>query len=69
MKTIQASQRVEHEQYGHGTITEVAADYTTVEFDLHGRKKFVTSIVKLKPSDEPQPPRRKGGSRAKAKKP
>lgn len=68
MKPMPVSQRVVHEMYGHGTITEVETEYTTVDFDLHGRKKFVTSIVSLKPSDQPQPPRRKGGSRAKAKK-
>jgi len=68
MKHMPVAQRVVHERYGLGTITEVGTEYTTIDFDLHGKKKFVTSIVALKPTDEPAPSRRKGGARAKAKK-
>lgn len=67
MKPMSVSQRVVHEQYGLGTITEVGPKYTTIEFDLHGRKKFVTSIVILEPSSAPPPPRRRGGARPKAR--
>jgi len=55
------NERVRHEQYGLGTILEVSARTTTIEFDSEGRRKFVTSIVKLERSTEaaPAPPPRK----------
>ena len=60
MKPMSVSQRIVHEKYGLGTIAEADRFYTTIDFDLHGRKKFVTRIVKLETSDEPPPPRRRG---------
>jgi hypothetical protein len=65
MKPMPVSQRIVHERYGFGTITEADTEYTTIEFDLHGRKKFVTNMVMLQPSDEPAPPKRKGVRRSK----
>jgi hypothetical protein len=59
MKTKSVSQRIIHEKYGLGTITEADQHYTTIEFDDFGRKKFVTRIVKLETSDEPAPHRRR----------
>lgn len=59
MKPMSVSQRVLHEKYGLGTITEADRHYTTIEFDDFGRKKFVTRIVKLETSDEPAPHRRR----------
>jgi len=66
MKSMSVSSRVIHEKYGLGVITEVDPQYTTINFDDHGRKKFVTEIVSLKASDEPPPKRRRGGRKAKA---
>jgi hypothetical protein len=34
--------------------------YTRVQFDEHGVKKFLTSMSKLEPSDEPAPPGARG---------
>jgi hypothetical protein len=59
MKPMSVSQRVVHEKYGLGTITEADRYYTTIEFDDFGRKKFVTRIVKLEPTDQPAPHRRR----------
>ena len=67
MKPMPASKRVLHEKYGHGTIAEADRQYTVIEFDLHGRKKFITKIVSLESSDEPAPPRRRGGARKKVR--
>lgn len=44
MQVLDAGQTVRHTQYGVGTVTESDSDRTTVEFDDHGMKKFVTSM-------------------------
>lgn len=56
---LSVSQRVTHEKYGLGVISEADAEYTVIEFDEHGRKKFVTRLVSLQSSDEPPPKRRR----------
>ena len=62
--------RVQHAEYGLGKIKEVDARYTTIEFDEHGVKKFVTDLVRLTRSDTPAPVKasRARASRAKAAK-
>ena len=50
-----AKSRVNHERYGAGTITDMNSHHTTIHFDDHGSKKFVTSIVKLAHSETPAP--------------
>jgi hypothetical protein len=37
-------QTIRHEQYGVGIVTESNVERTTIDFDNHGVKKFVTSI-------------------------
>lgn len=44
MQVLEEGQTVRHEQYGIGTVTESNTERTTIEFDNHGVKKFVTSI-------------------------
>ncbi|MGB6482647.1 MAG: hypothetical protein WBE86_04085 [Candidatus Acidiferrales bacterium] len=44
MQVLDAGQTVRHIQYGVGTVTESDSERTSVEFDDHGMKKFVTSI-------------------------
>ena len=56
---LTVSQRVLHEKYGLGVISEADAQYTVIEFDEHGAKKFLTRVVSLQPSDEPPPKRRR----------
>ena len=41
--------------YGLGSVIAVEDAYTRVQFDEHGVKKFLTSMSKLEPSDEPVP--------------
>ena len=41
--------------YGLGSVIAVEDAYTRVQFDEHGVKKFLTSMSKLEPSDEPAP--------------
>jgi hypothetical protein len=59
MKAAPVSQRVHHDKYGLGVISEADSEYTVVEFDVHGRKKFVTRLVSLQSSEEPPPKRRR----------
>ena len=56
---LTVSQRVHHEKYGLGVISEADAEYTVIEFDEHGQKKFLTRLVSLQSSDEPPPKRRR----------
>ncbi len=56
---LTVAQRVQHEKYGLGVISEADAEYTVIEFDEHGRKKFLTRLVSLQSSDEPPPKRRR----------
>lgn len=59
------NERVQHGMYGLGTIKEVNAQYTTIEFDENGRRKFLTSLVRLERSSvaAPAPPPRKSRAR------
>jgi len=63
-----AGQYIKHFQYGCGVITESVADRTTIDFDVHGIKKFVTSLMVVEPADG-TPPKRRRAKRAKAIKP
>ena len=47
MQVLRQSQCVKHAQYGIGFVTESNADRTTIEFDDHGTKKFVTSLMTM----------------------
>lgn len=64
MKALQEGAYIKHFQYGLGVVTESDNERTSIEFDLHGMKKFVTSIMVVEPA-EGTPPKR---SRAKRKK-
>lgn len=57
MKGLAEGQYVKHFQYGCGVITETDADRTSIDFDLHGMKKFVTSMMVVEPA-EGEPPKR-----------
>ena len=59
MKGFDKGDRVVHQQYGAGTLTEVNEYHTVIDFDEHGVRKFVTSIVTLEKTTIPAPERRK----------
>jgi len=63
-------QSIRHQQYGMGTVTESNTERTTIDFDDHGVKKFVTSIWSAELVGEPpaQPPTRRRARRRTAKK-
>jgi hypothetical protein len=63
-------QSIRHQQYGMGTVTESNTERTTIDFDDHGVKKFVTSIWSAELVGEPpaQPPTRRRARRKSVKK-
>lgn len=64
MKALQEGAYIKHFQYGLGVITESDSERTTIDFDLHGMKKFVTSIMVVEPA-EGTPPKRRRARKAK----
>jgi hypothetical protein len=64
LKALQEGAYIKHFQYGLGVVTESDSERTSIDFDLHGMKKFITSIMVVEPA-EGTPPKR---SRAKRKK-
>jgi len=65
LKALQEGAYIKHFQYGLGVVTESDADRTSIDFDLHGMKKFVTSIMVVEPA-EGTPPKRRTKRRKKA---
>jgi hypothetical protein len=55
MKRFDVGARVVEPTYGLGSVIAVEDAYTRVQFDEHGVKKFLTSMSRLEPSDEPVP--------------
>ncbi|CAN5875331.1 hypothetical protein BH24ACI4_BH24ACI4_12380 [soil metagenome] len=55
MKRFEVGARVIEPTYGLGSVVAVEDAYTRIQFDEHGVKKFLTSMSKLEPSDEPIP--------------
>ena len=45
MQVLSNGQQIKHEQYGLGVVTESDAEHTAIDFDDHGRKLFVTSLM------------------------
>jgi hypothetical protein len=67
MQILVEGQTIRHEQYGVGIVTESNTERTTIDFDNHGVKKFVTSIWTAELIGEPpteKPTRRRGRRKA-----
>ncbi len=45
MRVLSEGQQIKHEQYGLGTVTRSDNDRTHVDFNDHGEKLFVTSLM------------------------
>ena len=59
MKALQKGDYIKHFQYGLGVVTESDASYTDIDFDLHGMKKFLTTIMVVDYAEGTPPPRRR----------
>jgi hypothetical protein len=45
VQVLVSGQQVKHSQYGLGIVTESDVERTAIDFDDHGRKLFVTSLM------------------------
>ena len=45
MQVLGTGQQIKHAQYGLGVVAESDSERTLIEFDDHGRKLFVTSLM------------------------
>ncbi len=45
MQILRQAQCVKHASYGIDFVVESNSERTTIEFDDHGKKKFVTSLM------------------------
>jgi transcription elongation factor GreA-like protein len=45
MQVLPEGQYIKHTTYGLGIVTEADSDRTTIQFESHGAKKFVTSMM------------------------
>lgn len=60
MQVHSVGQYIKHFQYGYGVITESDSSRTTIDFDIHGVKKFVTGLMVVEPAEGVPPKRRHG---------
>jgi hypothetical protein len=59
MKALKKGDYIKHFQYGLGVVTESNDEHTDIDFDLHGMKKFVTTIMVVEHAEGTPPARRK----------
>ena len=45
MQVLSNGQQIKHQQYGLGVVTDSDSERTAIDFDDHGRKLFVTSLM------------------------
>jgi hypothetical protein len=66
VKALQKGAYIQHFQYGLGIVMQSDSEYTDIDFDLHGMKKFLTAIVVLEPAEGTPPRRRRARKKAPA---
>jgi hypothetical protein len=69
MKVIPEGQYIKHYRYGMGVVTESDDRQTSIDFDLHGLKRFVTNLMVVELSNlvPPQRIRAKHGDKVYAR--
>ena len=45
MQVLSTGQQIKHSQYGLGVVTDSDSERTAIDFDDHGKKLFVTSLM------------------------
>jgi hypothetical protein len=66
VKALAEGLYIKHFQYGCGVVTQSDTERTTIDFDTHGLKKFVTGIMVVEPAEGTPPKRSKSSHRKKA---
>jgi len=66
MHSLTEGQFVKHVQYGLGVVTQSDAERTSIDFHLHGPKKFATRLMTVELTDEAPPPKPRLTKRRKA---
>jgi hypothetical protein len=66
LKALQEGAYISHFQYGLGVVTDSDSERTSIDFDLHGPKKFVTSLMVVTPAEGTPPKRRRAKKPKKA---
>jgi hypothetical protein len=59
VQNLPAGKYIKHFQYGCGVITESDANRTTIDFDTHGKKLFVTNLMVIEEAEGVPPKRRR----------
>jgi hypothetical protein len=57
MQTLPKGQFIKHFQYGLGVVTQSDTERTSIDFPLHGPKKFATQLMTVEFTDEAPPPK------------
>lgn len=62
MRVFEVGQQVRDLKYGLGIVTGADEQYTTIKFDDHGLKKYITSLMQMEPvaTGEAKPPKPRG---------
>jgi len=66
MRTLPQGQFIKHFQYGLGVVTQSDSERTSIDFHLHGPKKFATRLMTVELTDEVPPPKPPPARRRKA---
>ena len=56
MNAIPEGQYVKHYRYGLGVVTESDTHQTSIDFDFHGLRRFVTTLMVVELSNLTPPP-------------
>jgi hypothetical protein len=64
MKALAEGTYIKHSQYGLGVITSSDSERTSIDFDVHGMKKFVTSIMVVELAEGTPPKKSKRRKKA-----
>jgi hypothetical protein len=59
LKALEEGAYIKHFQYGLGVVTESNSERTSIDFDVHGMKKFVTGLMVVDHAEGTPPKRRR----------
>jgi len=65
MQSLVEGQFVRHAKYGLGVVTQSGPERTSIDFHLHGPKKFATRLMTVEFTDETPPPKPRSTARRK----